>query len=741
VIGETLARYRILAPLGRGGMGVVYRAHDPHLERDVALKVLPEGALADGDSRTRFRREALSLSRLSHSAIGTIFDFDTQANVDFLVMEYVPGESLAARLEKGPLPEAEALELGLQIAEALEAAHEQGVVHRDLKPANVMVTPRGRIKVLDFGLAKLRAHPSRALTLTQSVVLGTPPYMAPEQLLGTDVDGRTDVFAFGAVLYEMVTGKPAFGAEYEAAVMNQVLNRAPVPPRQMRPDLSRETEAVILRCLEKTPARRFEARELVAELRRLVTRDASGAPTRPGIESIAVLPLENLSRDPEQEYFADGMTEALIADLARIGALRVISRTSAMRFKGVRRPLPEIARELGVDAIVEGSVLRAGDRVRITAQLIDAATDRHLWAGRYERDLSDVLAIQSEVAQAVAREIQVQLTQQERAHLDARRRVDPEAHEAYLKGRFLWNQRSRPALEAALLLFNRAIERDPTYAPAFSGLADSLNILADANFHPPDVAFPRARAAALQALVLDDGLAEAHSSLAYVKVAYEWDWESGERGYRRALELDRGYPTAHQWYSSLLAMRGHFDESIEHGLEAVRLDPMSFILYSSAGDCFYYARRIDEAMDYQRRGIELAPEYGLLHMDLGRSLEALGRHDDALAEYQRGLALNTTAPNASAALACAHAAAGRVDEARKILDAMRLKAAIDYVPPYAFASVHARLGEVDEAIAALENAFKARDRALVFVNVNPRFDPLRGDPRFQDLVRRMRLAS
>jgi TolB-like protein/Tfp pilus assembly protein PilF len=740
MIGATLARYRVVAPLGRGGMGVVYRARDPHLERDVALKVLPEGALADEDSRARFRREALSLSQLNHPAIGTVFDFDTQDGVDFLVMEFVPGDTLASRLERGPLGENEALELGLQVAEALEAAHEQGVVHRDLKPANVMVTPRGRVKVLDFGLAKLRAHPSRTVTITQSLVLGTPPYMAPEQLLGGDIDGRADVFAFGALLYEMVTGKPAFGAELEAAVMNQVLNRAPVPPRQLRPELSREVEALVLRCLEKSAERRLEARELVVELRRLVTRDTSVAPARPAIESIAVLPLENLSRDPDQEYFADGMTEALIADLARIAALRVISRTSAMRFKGVRRPLPDIARELGVDAIVEGSVLRAGERVRITAQLIEAATDRHLWAGRYERDLSDVLGIQSEVAQAIAGEIQVQITQQERARLVASRRIVPEAHEAYLKGRFLWNQRSRPALEAALLHFNRAIEKDPTYAPALSGLADCHNILADANYVPPEVAFPRARAAALQAVALDPGLAEAHTSLAYVKVAGEWDWEGGEREYRLAIELDRGYPTAHQWYASLLAMRGRFDEAIDHGLEAVRLDPLSFILYSNAADVCYYARRLDQAMDLQRRGIELAPEFGLLHMDLGRSLEAAGRYDEALSEYQQGLAQANTAPNASAAIGCVHAAAGRVDEARRVLDAMRLKAAIDFVPSYAFASVYARLGAVDAAIEALEAAFRAHDRGLVFVNVNPRFDVLCHDPRFQDLVRRMRLT-
>jgi serine/threonine-protein kinase len=738
MIGRTLARYRIVEPLGEGGMGVVYRAHDPHLERDVALKLLPQGALADEESRSRFRREALALSRLSHPGIGTVFDFDTQDGLDFLVMEFVPGVTLSERLAVGPLEENEAVVLSLQIAEALEVAHEQGVIHRDLKPANVMVTPRGRAKVLDFGVAKLVAQPAAstvALTGPQSV-LGTVGYMAPEQLLGNDVDERADVFALGAVMFEMATGRLPFGAATPAAAVNEVLNRPPTAPRQIVPTLSHELETLLLRCLEKDPGRRPAASQVAEELRRLAAR-IPAAPGTPGkIESIAVLPLENLSGDPEQEYFADGMTEALIADLARIGALRVISRTSAMRFKGVRRPLPEIARELGVDAVVEGSVLRAGNRVRITAQLIEAATDKHLWAERYERDMADVLGIQSEVAQAVAGEIQVRLTRRERTQLARARRVDPQAHEAYLKGRFHWNRRTMKAMEQALGLFNLAIERDPTYAPAWSGLADCYNLLAENNSYPPDEAFPRGKAAAMKALSLDPDLAEAHTSLAMVLGSHEWNWEGAEREFRRAIELDRGYPTAHQWYGNLLVALGRFEEGIERSLEAVRRDPLSFILYDSAGDSYYYARRFDEALDFYRRGIELQPDFPALHMDLGRALEAMGRFEESLAEYRMGLEL-AGKTGASAALGCLYAAWGRRDEARQMLEAVRAKAQSVYVPPYSIASMLARLGDVDAAIETLETAYRVRDRAMFFLKVNPRFDALQRDPRFRELVRRM----
>ena len=746
MIGRRLSHYRITAPLGSGGMGVVYRAHDEHLEREVALKVLPEGALADDASRGRFRREALALSRLNHPGIGTIFDFDTEAGLDFLVMEFVPGANLAARLAGGPLPDAEAIPLAVQIAEALEAAHEQGVVHRDLKPANVMVTERGRIKVLDFGVAKLRERQGARVTLGSTgmpVLAGTLPYMAPEQLLGAPVDARADLFAFGVLLYEMTTGQRPFRGSPDPVLVNEILNQAPPAPRQVCPSLLPALETVILRLLEKDPGRRYDSARRVADELLGITRPAAprtnGGQSR--IASLAVLPLENLSRDPEQEYFADGMTEALISDLAKLRALRVVSRTSVMRYKGVHRPVAEIARELAVDAIVEGTVLRAGERVRVSAQLIDAAADRHLWAERYERDASDVLGIQSELAQAIAREIQVTMTQQERALLENVRKVNPEAHETYLRGRHFWNLRTNPELRRAIDLFRKAIDLDPTYAPAYSGLADCFIIFADRNDMPPPVAFPQARAAALKALELDPRLAEAHTSLGYVLAAHEWDWSGAEREYRQAIELDRGYPTAHQWYGILLTLLKRFDEGIAYTLEAVKRDPLSRILYSTAGDAYYYARRFDEAIAEYRKVLDFDPGFWLVRFDLGRSLEQTGRYDEALEQYELGYRDSGGERHVSPAIACTHGFAGRHDEARRILAALLEREKVTYVPPYSIASIHASLGEVDEGLTWLEKAYQVRDRALVFLQVNPRLDVLRSSPRFAALVQRMRFPA
>ena len=745
MIGRRLSHYRVVAPLGSGGMGVVYRARDEHLDRDVALKVLPEKSLTDESSRGRFRREALTLSRLSHPGIGMVFDFDRQDDTDFLVMEFVPGTTLAARLSVGALSEQEALGLALQIAEALESAHEQGIVHRDLKPANVMVTGAGRVKILDFGIALLRAERDRATTggTRAHALLGTLSHMSPEQMAGREVDGRADLFSVGLVLYQMVTGRHPFPQEGEAALINAILNEPAAPPRRVRPELSPGTEALVLRCLEKDPDRRFgSARELAGELRELIAGGGrtAAAPAR-RVESIAVLPLENLSGDPAQEYFADGMTEALISDLARIGALRVVSRRTAMRYKGARQSLPEIARELGVDAVVEGTVLRAGERVRITAQLIEGSSDRHLWTESYERDMRDVLAIQSEVAQAIAREVQVKLTRSEEAQLSRGRSVHPEAHEAYLKGRHLWNQRTPEALQRAIEYFQRAVERDPSYAPAHSGIADCYNMLADNSLIAPSQAFTLAEASARRALALDPELAEAHTSLAYVYNDYYWDWDEAERLFKKSIELDRGYATGHQWYCTLLVTQRRFDEAFAHGEEAVKLDPLSRILYTTVGDCYYYARRFDESIAWYGKAIDFSPDYVQVRFDLGRSLEQAGRYEDALIEYEIGLGLSGGDRTVSPALACCYGFSGRHEESRRILAAMKERAREHYVAPYSIASVHASLGEHDEALAWLERAFVAHDRAMVYLSVNPRFDAFRDTPRFQALLQQLKLPS
>src|SRR5438105_6258027 len=514
MIGQTLSHYRIIAKLGAGGMGEVYSAHDERLEREVALKIIRSGALADEAARKRFRKEALALSKLNHPNIATIFDFDfdSESGVDLIAMEFVPGETLAERARGGPMAEKEAIALALQIADALEEAHDRGIIHRDLKPGNVMVTPKGRAKVLDFGLAKLlrptsgaAAAPALTWSETQGVS-GTLPYMSPEQLRDEAVDARSDIFSLGAVLYELTTGRQPFPETVASRLTDAILNRAPVSPRALNPRLSPELERIILKCLEKDPGLRYQAaKELWVDLHRLsapTSAPSTVTPARRGkrrvawglalavvaavvvavlmtrmnffvgvskpgrIQALAVLPLNNLSADPAQEYFADGMTEELTTELAQISGLKVISRTSTMRYKGTREPLPQIARELGVDAVIEGSVERAGDEVRITAQLINAHTDAHLWARSYHRDLKNVLAMQSEVARAIAGEIQVQVTPQEQARLQHSRQVDPAAYEAYLQGLYHFNIHTGPELQRAILEYQKAIQLDPSYALA-----------------------------------------------------------------------------------------------------------------------------------------------------------------------------------------------------------------------------------------------------------------------------------
>jgi serine/threonine-protein kinase len=761
--GSVLGRYHIVERLGEGGMGSVYRASDPRLERDVALKVLHEDPDPGRgiDRRRQLRLEARALSRLMHPNIATLFDLDTHDGVDFLVLEYVPGHTLAHLLESGPLPEARARAIAVEVSEALEAAHEHGIVHRDLKPGNIILNPRGRAKVLDFGLARFQGSSTATMSTLKTAdpverFAGTMPYMAPEQIRGERTDARTDVWALGVIMHEMCAGaRPFAGTDY-SQLLYRIVHEAAPALRTLRPGVSPAYAAIVARCLEKDPARRFAD---AASLRRALRGDdsagalavpeimdaapASAEPVSGGairIRSLAVLPLANRSGDPAQEFFVDGMTDALIADLAQIAALRVISRTSAMRFKGSDKPLPEIARDLHVDGIVEGSALLAGGRVRITVTLIEAATDRSLWAKSYERELTDILTLQSEVARAIAEEVRVQVTPEERTRLEPKGPVNPAAHVAYLQGRYLWNRWNTESFRHSLERYREAIEADPGYALAWAGLADSYATLGNTNAMAPAEAYVKAREAAERGLALDPSLAELHASLAYVHRFHDWDWARAERGFLRALELNPGYATGRRWYAQFLSGLGRHGEAIAEAERALELDPLSLVIHTAVGDVLFYARRYERAVSYYRRCVELDATFGPGHTDMARALEHLGRHDEAIAEFLLGVGHTPGAGMpASTGLATLLAAAGRREEAGAMIAALIERSQAAYVSPYGIASAYAVAGENAKALDWLERAYEQRDGTLVWIKVHPRMDGLRAEPRFRELLSKMKL--
>jgi serine/threonine protein kinase/tetratricopeptide (TPR) repeat protein len=745
MIGTTLSHYRILEPLGAGGMGEVYRAHDLHLDRDVAVKVLLRGSLADPTERERFRREAHVLSRLSHAGVATIFDFDAQDGVDFLVMEYVPGGTLQSRLQGGQLGLDELTRLGAEIGDALEAAHRLGFLHRDLKPGNVVLTVAGTPKILDFGLAGLLHSSQTATDLTQAgTMFGSLPYMAPEQLRGEAGDSRTDVYAFGAILYEMATGGRPFDKDRPEALMFEILHGATRPVRSLRPEAPPELDRLIDSCLSKNPASRPASAGLVSQtlrgIREQPQRGARPESTRDVIRSLAVLPFDNVSRDPAQEYFADGMTEALISELARLKALRVISRTSAMKYKGVQKALPEIARELSVDAILEGSALLVGKRVRVTVKLISARTDQTLWGDRYDGEIEDVLDMQSRVAETVAKEIALQVTPREASQLAKRRPVNPEAHVEYLKGRHTAEASSPQAIELSLRHYHRALELDPTYAPAWAGVAHCHSVRAGRGMAPPAEANEQARAAAMKALELDESLAQAYSVLGIVE-SYELNLAAGIRNLKRAIELDPALTSAHSNLGRLYYCSEQYREAQEAMLKALSLDPLSMLIHTCVGDAYYYAREYERSLVYYRKAVELDPRFDGAHTDLARSLEALGRFDEARREYEEGRRLSGGVAGPSFGLAHLEASSGNEAAARRILRELIDVRSHRVVSAWGIAALHASLGDVDEAFRWLDVAVEERATGLVLLRAHPRLDPIRKDLRYQVLVRKVGLAA
>ena len=783
--GARLGPYEVLAPLGAGGMGEVYRALDTRLDREVAVKVLPESLAEDPSALSRFEREAKALAALSHPNVLTILDFGREGGVAYAVMELLEGESLRMRLLRAQMSWREAAELGSEIADGLAAAHSRGIVHRDLKPENVFLTESGRPKILDFGLARRerladptdhQGQPTRTQETEPGALMGTVGYMSPEQVSGLSADARSDIFSLGCMLSEMVTGSRPFSGRTGAETLAAILRDDPAEPTSAGRPVPTDLAGVIRHCLEKRPDQRFQtARDLTFALKavlagtpapaRLPARAAPGRrrtaivaavaavalaavllvvtrglPGRSGaVHSVAVLPFQNVSGDPAQDYFVDGMTEELIANLAKVGNLRVISRTSAMQYKGTKKLLPQIARELNVDSIVEGSVLRSGARVRITVQLIRAATEQNLWAESYEKDLTDVLAVQAEAARSIVGEIKVLLTPEEGKRLAKARPIDPEAYDAYLKGRFYWSKFTGDDYQTAIGFFQKAIEKDPTYAPAYAGLAHAYRAMAFEGLIPPREGMPKAEAAAKKAAALDNTLAEVHFALGMNRLA-KWDHRTCLEELEKALAASPHDSVIRRFYSQALSRVSRWDDAIAQGKQAQQLDPLSVETNRALGSVYYWAGRNEEAFNQYKKTVELDPKDARMHGHLADVYARKRMYPEAIAEQQKYLSLagdEEAAQDLGRDFASSGYPAAMKALYRKTFVFLEEAGKYAYVSPVHFAVLHAQLGENDQAFASLEKAFEERQPWLGQVKVDPQFEPLRSDPRFADLVRRV----
>jgi TolB-like protein/tetratricopeptide (TPR) repeat protein len=767
MIGKTLDHYTIVREIGRGAMGQVYLARDTRLSRNVAIKMLPPAFASDAVRRRRFARESHALAALNHPNIVTIHAVEEVEGQPFLVMEWIQGVSLGDLIPVGGLPAERFLDLAVPLAAAVAQAHREGIVHRDLKPANVMVRDDGVLKVVDFGISLLEPEtvmdgqplPPALLTddlTADGIVIGTLPYMAPEQVQGRLVDARSDVFSLGIILYEMATGRRPFKGASASDLTAAILHLRPPAPSALHPGLPAALDRIVERCLAKRPDERYpSAAELHRELAALQRRaEPTAVPLPRGVDvlgpslahrpsaAVAVLPLRNLAGDAGQDYFSDGLTEAMIANLAKIGGMRVISRASVMRYKTDRPELRQVARELGVDYLLEGSVLRSGDSLMLMVAMVDPASGGAVWGDTYQGSLPDVFAFQHRVAQEVARTLQGDLSSGDRSRLEDLQTVSPEIYETYLKARYLLNKRAPgPVLEAQALL-EQVVAESPGYAPGWAVMAecylyqivDGINVLA------PEQGLPRAREAALRALELDPRLSEAHTVIAFTHLQ-SWEWGSVERSFVRALELNPSNADAYMKYSTYLTGMGRHDEALAAVQKARRLDPLSLGLrFGFTSNCLF-AGRYDEAAESAQATLDLQPEHWLGHYHLGNARSLQERYAEADPLLRRAVELSRRIPLALTALGRNEALLGREEEARGIVAELEEMSSRMFVAPSALAPPLFALGEVDRALDWLEKGVAIRDQNLALLAVNPQYLPLHSHPRFRSLLVRIGLVD
>ncbi|HEY8224380.1 MAG TPA: protein kinase [Pyrinomonadaceae bacterium] len=777
VAGYAIGPYQIINRVGSGGMGDIYLAEDTRLGRKVIVKALPAHFTADPERVRRFQLEARAASALSHPNIITIYEIGQIDQLHYIVFEFIEGETLRQRIATTHLKIAEALEIGSNVAAALLAAHDAGIVHRDIKPENIMLRADRVVKVLDFGLAKLtEAKPTTADALTklfetkQGMVMGTAPYMSPEQVRGFAADARTDIWSLGAVLYEMVGGRPPFEGQTTSDVMVAILGREPPPLVRYRPEVPTELEWIIKKALRKDRDERYQtAKELLADLRHLIERlqfeeklERSQEPSEPpkldrapflvsqpqprqsgAIDSIAILPLSHNYLDPSMEYFSDGISESMINALSQLSDLRVMAWSTVSQYKSRHVDPREAGRELGVRAVLTGRVIASTESLAIRIEMVDVSDGSQLWGDSYTCKPSEILLIETKISSEISEKLLLRLTSEERKQLARQPTKNVEAYHAYLKGRYCWNKRTDEGVRKAIEYFKQAIDTDPTYALAYCGLADAYLVLGGfgiATLAPKD-AFPKAREALVRALEIDDTLPEAHASLAYCVGNYDWNWVTSEKEFKRALALKPGYAMAHHWYGFIyLASMGRLDEAIAEVKKGHELDPLSLPIASNIAFLMYLAGRYDEAIDRFRRNLEMDRNFVYSHWQMALAYEQCGRYDEAIGAFQKAIALSGTSTLPRALLARTYALCGRKNEALVLLDELNELSSQLYVSPYRVAAVYAALGDQDRAFKWLEHAYEGRDGWLVWLAVDPVVDNLRPDKRFKDLLNRVGVA-
>jgi eukaryotic-like serine/threonine-protein kinase len=774
--------YDLIEEIGRGGQGVVYRARQKSLNRTVALKVIGLGQWSSTPHLKRFRHEAEAAASLEHPQIVPIYEIGERDGSCYFSMKFIEGGQLDDVLKREPMAPRRAAELLVKIARTVHFAHERGILHRDIKPGNILLDRHGEPHLTDFGLARLIEQES---TITNSFdVLGTPSYMSPEQAAGRtkELGAATDVYSLGAVFYQMLTGQPPFAGGTTYETIRLVMEAEPRNPRLWNPKIDVDLATICLKCLEKEPAKRYRSAEALAEdlerwLRHepvqarptgLVVRSSKWVrrnpvvaglvlfslalatavmvmiwkdwPMLPPAKSIAVLPFVDLSGDKSNPYFADGIQDEILTRLSKVANLKVISHTSTQHYRNVPRNLPEIAKRLGVAHVLEGSVQRNGDTVRVNVQLIKAANDSHLWAETFDRKLTDIFSVESEIAKAIADQLRAKLTGDEEQVIAAKPTDNMEAYDLYLRGQYFWNKRTNEGLERSINYFRQAINKDPRFARAYAALADSYVLNSGYNSSvPPTEVMPKAHEAAARALELDEGLAEAHTALAVIAQDYDWDWKTAEREYRRAIELNPNYATAHHWYGEYLALQGRFDEAFHEMERARQLDPLSLIIGSDNCVILYYARQYDRSISQCQAVLQMEPTFLRAHQPY--PYVEKGLYADAVAdvqEYQRTPGVDPAWTQAL--LAYVYGRSGQSTEAERALEELKELSRKSKVDPQIFLQAYVGMGKKDDALTYLEKAYAAHSISLTNLKVAPAYDPLRSEPRFQDVLRGMGLA-